>query len=159
MPKEHPVTSRPLLKATVELIKLLGEGFTRTVLVAGHLSLPGIREDRHSSLTQLNELRLGAKVYRMLPLSPAEHIQITFQLCTVIPCDQDYWRVIGHFDQPVDPEVPFPNCGLVGCEVSVNHKEVNARPDGICDKPFQTLGCVGEVAVFIEVEITCVTES
>jgi hypothetical protein len=67
--------------------------------------------------------------------------------------------VVGHFDQPVDPEVPFLNRGLVGCEVAVDHKEVNARTDGICDKPFNTPGGVGEVAVFIEVEITGVTES
>jgi hypothetical protein len=30
--------------------------------------------------------------------------------------------------------------------------------DGICDKPFQTLRGVGEVAVFIEVEIASVSE-
>jgi hypothetical protein len=32
-------------------------------------------------------------------------------------------------------------------------------PDGICNKPFQTLRGVGEVAVFIEVKITGVSES
>ena len=41
-------------------------------------------------------------------------------------------------------------------EAAVDHEEVNARPDGICDKPFQTLSGVGEVAVFIEVEIASV---
>jgi hypothetical protein len=74
-------------------------------------------------------------------------------------CDQDYGRVVGHFDQHIDPEVSFLNCGLVGCEVSVDHKEVNACLDGICNKPFQTLGGIGEVAIFIEMEITGVTES
>jgi hypothetical protein len=58
-----------------------------------------------------------------------------------------------------NPCVPFLDCGLVGCEVTVDQKEVNVRPDGICDKPFQALGGVGEVAVFIEVEITRVAES
>jgi hypothetical protein len=67
--------------------------------------------------------------------------------------------VVGHFDQPVYPEVPFLNRGLVGCEVAVDHKEVNARPDGICDKPFQALRGVGEVAIFIEVKITGVGKS
>jgi len=77
----------------------------------------------------------------------------------VISRYQYYGRVVGHFDQPVDPEVPFLNCGLVGREIAVDHKEVNARLDGICDKPFQTMCGVGEVAVFIEVEIAGVTES
>ena len=44
-------------------------------------------------------------------------------------------------------------------KVAVDHNEVNAGTDGICDKPFQALGGVGEVAVFIQVEITGVTES
>ena len=73
MPKEKPVASRPLLKAPVELIELPGEGLTQTVLVANYLSFPGIREDCDSSLTQLNKLRLGTKVYRVLPFSPAKH--------------------------------------------------------------------------------------
>jgi hypothetical protein len=72
---------------------------------------------------------------------------------------QDYGRVVGHFDQPIDPEVPFLNRGLVGREVAVDHKEVNTRLGGVCDKPLQTLRGVGEVAIFIEVEITGVTES
>jgi hypothetical protein len=159
MPKEELVVSRPLFKAPVELIELPGEGFMQILLVTNHLSFAGIREDRDSSLTQLNELRLSAKVYRVRPLRPAKHIQITLQLSTVISCDQDYGCVVGHFDQHVDPEVPFLDRGLVGREVAVDHKEVNARPDGIRDKPFQTLAGVGEVAVFIEVEITRVTES
>jgi hypothetical protein len=77
----------------------------------------------------------------------------------VISCYQDYGCVVGHFDQPVDPCVSFLDCGLVRGEVAVDDKEVNARPNSICDKPFQTLSGVGEVAVFIEVEITGVTES
>ena len=72
---------------------------------------------------------------------------------------QYYGRVVGHFDQPVDPEVPLLNRGLVGREVAIDHKEVNVRLDGICDKPLQALGGVCEVAVFIEVEITGVSES
>jgi len=67
--------------------------------------------------------------------------------------------VVGHFDQPVDPEVPFLNGGLVRREVAVDHKEINVRPDGICDKPFQTLRGVGEVVVFSEVKIAGVAES
>jgi hypothetical protein len=39
--------------------------------------------------------------------------------------------VIGHFDQAVDPEVPFLNRGFVGCEVTVDHKKVNVRMNGI----------------------------
>jgi hypothetical protein len=159
MPKEKLVASRPLLKAPVELIELPCEGFTQTVLVASHFSFPRIREDRDNGLIQLNELRLSAKVYRVLPLSATKHIQIALQLSTVISCDQNHRSVVGHFDEPVDPEVPFLNRGLVGRQVAVDHKEVNARADGVCDKPFQALGGVGEVAVFIEVEITSVTES
>jgi hypothetical protein len=129
------------------------------VLIAGHLSFTGIREDCDSSPTQLNELWLSAEVYRVLSLSPAKHIQIALQLSTMISRDQDYGRVVGHFDQPVDPEVPFLNRGLVGCEIAVDHKEVNPRPDGICDKPFQALSGVGEVAIFIKVKITSVGKS
>jgi hypothetical protein len=77
----------------------------------------------------------------------------------VISRYQYYGRVVGHFDQPIDPEVPFLNGGLVRREITVDHKEVNARPDSICDKPFQALSGVGEVAVFIEVKITGVSES
>jgi hypothetical protein len=47
----------------------------------------------------------------------------------------------------------------VGRQVAVDHREVGGRLDGICDKPFQTLRGVGEVGVFIEMEITGVTES
>jgi hypothetical protein len=159
MPKEELVAFRPLLKSLVEFIESLGEGFTQTVLVTSHLSFAGIREDGDSGLTQLNELRLGAKVYRVLSLSPAKHIQITLQLRPVISRDQDYGRVVGHFDQPVNPCVPFLNRGLVGREVAIDYNEVNARPDGICDKPFQAPGGVGEVAVFIQVEITSVGKS
>jgi hypothetical protein len=49
--------------------------------------------------------------------------------------------------------------GLVSREVAVDHKEVNARLGGICDRPFKALCGVGEVAVFIEVEITGVSEA
>jgi hypothetical protein len=159
MPKEELAASKPLLKPLVELIELLGEGLTQTVLVTGHLSFPGIREYRDSGLTQNNKLRLSAKVYRVPPLSPAKHIQIALQLRSVISRHEDYRCVVGHLDQHVHPEVPFLDCGFVRREVAVDHKEVNARPDGICDKPFQALSGIGEVAVFIEVEITGVTES
>jgi hypothetical protein len=52
MPKEELVASRSLLKVPVELIELSGEGPTQTVLVTGHLSFAGIRENCDSSLTQ-----------------------------------------------------------------------------------------------------------
>jgi hypothetical protein len=159
MPEEELVASRPLLESLVELIEFPGEGFTQTVPAASHLSFPGIREDCDSSITQLNELRLSAKVYRVLPLGATKHIQIALQLSAVISRDQYYGRVVGHFDQHIDPEVPFLNRGLIRREVAVDHKKVYARPDGICDKPFKTLRGVSEVAVFIEVEITSVTES
>jgi hypothetical protein len=77
----------------------------------------------------------------------------------VITRDQYYRSVVGHFDQPIDSEVPFLDRCLVGYEAAVNHKEVNASPDGICDKPFQTMSGVSEVAVFIEVKIAGVAES
>jgi hypothetical protein len=77
----------------------------------------------------------------------------------VISRHQDCGRVVGHFDQPIDPEVPFLDCGLVGCEVAVDHKEVNARMDGIGDKAVQAVGGVTKVAVFIEMKIASVTES
>jgi hypothetical protein len=159
MPKEKLVAPRPLLESLVELIELPGEGLTQTVLVASHLSFAGIREDRDSGITQLNELRLGAKVYLVLSLSPAEHIQVALQLCTVISCDQYYGSVVRHFDKHVNPEIPFFDGGLVGCQVAVNHKEINASPNSICDKPLKTLSGIGEVAVFIEVEIASVGES
>jgi hypothetical protein len=159
MPKEELVASRPLLESLVELMELLCEGLTQTVLVASHHSFARIREDRNGYITQLNELRLSANVNGMRSPGSAKHIQIALKLRPVISCNQYYGRVVGHFDQPIDPEVPFFNRGLVGREVAVDHKEVNARPDGICDKPFQTLRGVGEVAVFIEVQITGVSES
>ena len=77
----------------------------------------------------------------------------------MISRDQDDGRVIGHFDQHINPQVSFPNGGLVGCEVAVDHKEVSVRLDGICNKLSQALGGVGEVAVFIEMKITGVTEA
>jgi hypothetical protein len=86
-------------------------------------------------------------------------MQIAFQLSTVISRGQNHRNVDGHFDEPVDPKVPFLDRGLVGCEVAVGHKEVNARPAGICDKPSHTLRGVAERVVFIEVKITGVTES
>jgi hypothetical protein len=159
MPKEELVASRPFLKAPVELIELAGKSLTQIVLVVSHFSFAGIREDCDNGLTQFDKLRLSAKVYRVLPLSPAKHIQITLQLSTVISSYQYYGRMVGHLDQPVDPEVPFLNRGFVRREVAVDHKEVNAGTDGIRDKPFQALRGVGEVAVFIEVKITGVSES
>jgi hypothetical protein len=80
MPKEELVASRPLLKATVKLIELPSEGLTQTVLVASYRSFAGIREDRNSSFTQLNKLWLSAKVYRVLPLSPAKDVGVAFIL-------------------------------------------------------------------------------
>jgi hypothetical protein len=74
MPKEELVASRPLLRAPVELIELMGEGVTQTVLAASHLSLAGIWEDRYSGPAQLNKLRLSAKVNGVFPLSPTKHI-------------------------------------------------------------------------------------
>jgi len=67
--------------------------------------------------------------------------------------------VVGHFEQYIDPEVPLFDCGLVRREVTVDYKEVDARLDGIGDKPFQALGGVGEIAVFIHVKITGVGKS
>jgi hypothetical protein len=66
---------------------------------------------------------------------------------------------VSSYNKYIDPEVPFLNRGLVGREVAVDHKQANARADGICKEPFQTLRGVGEVAVFIEVKITGVSES
>jgi hypothetical protein len=74
MPKEELVASRLLLKALVELIELPGEGIMQILLVTNHFSFPGIREDRDSYITQLNELRLSAKVYRVLATSSTKHI-------------------------------------------------------------------------------------
>jgi hypothetical protein len=156
MPKEQLVAFRSLLKSLIELIELLGERSTQTLLVTNHLSFARIREDNDSRISQLNKLRLSAKVYWVLPLSPTEHVQITLQLSTVVSRYQDYGCVVGHIDQPVDPEIAFLNCGLVGCQVAVDHKEINARPHGICDKPFQALGGVSEVVIFLEMEITSV---
>jgi hypothetical protein len=48
--------------------------------------------------------------------------------------------------------------GPVGCEFAVDYNDANAGMDVICDKPFQARGGVGEIAVFIEVDITGVSE-
>jgi hypothetical protein len=72
---------------------------------------------------------------------------------------QDDRGVVAHLNERFDPEVSLFDGLLVGRQVTVDHKEVNARPDGICNKPFQAVRGVGEVVVFIEVEITGVSES
>jgi hypothetical protein len=74
MPKQELVACGPLLKAPVELIELPGEGIMQILVVTNHFSFARIGEDRNGSLTQLNKLRLNAKVYRVLPLSPTKHI-------------------------------------------------------------------------------------
>jgi hypothetical protein len=74
VPEEEFVPSSLLLKPLVELLELPGKGLTQTVLVSSQFSLAGIREDRNSRISQLDKLRLGAKVYRVLPLSPTEHV-------------------------------------------------------------------------------------
>jgi hypothetical protein len=74
MPNEKLVASRPLLKSLVELIELPGEGTIQILLVAKHFSFPGIREDRDGSVTQLNELRLGAKVYGVGGLGACQNV-------------------------------------------------------------------------------------
>jgi hypothetical protein len=95
----------------------------------------------------------------MLSPGPAKHVQITLQLCPVITGDQNHRGVVGHFDQPVDPKVSFLNRGFVGGQVTVDHKNINVRLNGICDKPFEALSGVGEVVVFIQVKITSVSKS
>jgi len=91
--------------------------------------------------------------------SPAKQIQIVLELSPVISRYQYYGRVVAISTSVSTQKLRSFNCGLVSCEVAVDHKEVNARQDGICNKPFQAVGGVGEVAVFIEVKITGVTES
>jgi hypothetical protein len=135
MAKEELVRSRPLLKALVELAELPSEDFTQILIVAGQRRLSRIREGCHSKLTQPDEVRLGAKVYGVLPAGSGKDVKIFLQLCPVISCDQDYGRVVGHFDQHVDPEVSFLDRSLVRGEITVDHKQVNVRPDGIRGKP------------------------
>jgi hypothetical protein len=60
MPEEKLVQSRPLRKTLVKLFELQGEGFTHILIVTGHRRLSRIGEDCHSSLTQLDEVRLSA---------------------------------------------------------------------------------------------------
>ena len=80
MPKEQLVASRPLLEAPVELIELLGESLTQTVLIPSHLNFVGIREDCDGSVTQLNELRLSAKIDGVDGLGPCQNVESTFIL-------------------------------------------------------------------------------
>jgi hypothetical protein len=86
-------------------------------------------------------------------------VQIALELRFVISSKQHHRSVVGHFDPEVNAKVLFLNRGHVGFELTVDHKEAYVRMDGICDEPFQALSGVSKIAVFIEVEITSVTES
>jgi hypothetical protein len=77
----------------------------------------------------------------------------------VISSKQHHRSVVGHVDPEVNPKVLFLNRVLVGCKLTFDHKEAYVHMDGICDEPFPALGGVSKIAVFIEVEITSVTES
>jgi hypothetical protein len=74
VPEENLVAFRPLLESPVELIELLGEGFSQAALVAGHLSFAWIREDRDSSLANLNRVRLGAKIDGVCGLGACQNV-------------------------------------------------------------------------------------
>jgi hypothetical protein len=74
VPEEKLVASSPLLKAVVEFTKLPGECITEILFVACHFSFPGIRENRDNSLTQLYELRLGAKIDRVCDLGARQNV-------------------------------------------------------------------------------------
>jgi hypothetical protein len=52
--------------------------------------------------------------------------------------------MVGHFEQPVDPKVPFFDCGFSRRESAIDYKEVNAREDGTWSTPFQVLGGVSD---------------
>jgi hypothetical protein len=50
------------------------------LIVAGYRRLSRIREDCHSSLTQLDEVRISAEVYGILPPSAGKDVESTFIL-------------------------------------------------------------------------------
>jgi hypothetical protein len=88
MPKEELVASRPLLKAPVELIELPDEGLTQILIVTCQRCLSRIREDCDSSLTQLNEFGLNAKIYGVLSPSTGIDVQVSLEFSPMIARDQ-----------------------------------------------------------------------
>src|SRR3989475_12831031 len=65
--------------------------------------------------------------------------------------------MVGHVDEPVDPEIPFPDGGLVGGQVAVDDEQVGSGANGIGDEPFEAAGGIAKVAVFVEVGVASVT--
>jgi hypothetical protein len=129
VPEEKLVQSWALLKAPVEFVKLPSEGFTQILIVAGQRSLSRIWEDCDGSLTEFEEVRIGAKVDGVLPANSSKDVKITLKLSAVISCDQDYGRMGGHPDQHVYPEIPFFNRGLVSRKIAIDDEEVCVGAD------------------------------
>ena len=95
----------------------------------------------------------------MLPFHLPKRIQIIFQLLAVIPGDQDDRGVIRHANHGIDPEFPFPDGLLVRGEITVQHKVVCVLPDAVFNEPLQAVRSVGEIAVFLQVDVAGMGQS
>ncbi len=67
--------------------------------------------------------------------------------------------MVGHFDQPVDPEVPFLNRGLVGREVAVDYKQVCLLADSVIHEPTQAPNGVTKISVFLQMYVSAVVDA
>src|SRR5439155_19837984 len=126
VPEEEFVASWPALEALVELLDLPDKRFLKTFLVPRDFSLPWIREDRDSRRVQLDELRLGAKVDIVFPPCPCINVKISLKLAPVVTRDEDDRSMVGHVDEPVDPEIPFSDGGLISGQVTVDDEQVGS---------------------------------
>src|SRR5213080_1840185 len=66
--------------------------------------------------------------------------------------------MVGHVDEPVDPEISFSDGGLIGGQVAVDDEQVGSGGNGIGDEPFEAAGGIAKVAVFVEVGVAGVTD-
>src|SRR5947199_8615599 len=66
--------------------------------------------------------------------------------------------MVGHVDEPVDPEISFSDGGLIGGQVAVDDQQVGSGGNGIGDEPFEAEGGIAKVSVFVQVEIAGVAD-
>jgi hypothetical protein len=73
MAEEELIASRPLLKAPAKLAEVLGKILMQIVRFASRFTFPGTREDRDTSLANLNPPRLGAQMDRRSGLGAGQN--------------------------------------------------------------------------------------
>src|SRR5439155_24630421 len=95
----------------------------------------------------------------MFPPCTCVDVKIPLKLAPVVASDEDDRGVTGHVDEPVDPEIPFPDGGLVGGQVAVDDEQVGSGGNGIGDEPFEAAGGIAKVAVFVQMNIAAVSDS